>query len=288
MVSNLSKQNTDVVSALVVVHSSIEGRKDVASEPIQIVASVSSTGFRLIQLRSHSKKPVDLYVDPAYLLHKDGDFYVFSSTGLYSYVPDLFGNQVSVQSFVSQNVMVRFAEEDCRKVPVSPVSFVKFDPQYTSVGEMMLEPDSVTIYGEPTRIASIDAVLTSPISMSNVRNSIHGSVRLDSPAGVRTSLQEVRYSLDVVRFVEMKSTVGITVRNVPDGRTVTAFPSTAEVSYKVMFPISGEVSFGGELYVDFSDFSGSISGKCMIRIDGLPSNVIGYSINPEFCECIER
>lgn len=287
LVGNLSKQSTDTVSVLVVVHSSIEGRKDVANEPVQIVASVSSTGFKLIQL-SGRRKPVDLYVDPIYLTQRDGDFFAFSATGLYSYVPELFGSQVSVQSFVSKNVLVRFSEENFKKVPVSPVSLLKFDPQYTSFGAVTLMPDSVIIYGEPSRIAGIDEVLTSPISMTNVKTSIHGTVKLDPPAGVRVSEQETRFSLDVVRFVEMKSTVRITARNVPDGKELTVFPSTADVSYKVMFPISGQVSFGGELYVDFEDFAGSVSGKCMIKVDGLPSNVISCSINPEFCVCVER
>ena len=41
------------------------------------------------------------------------------------------------------------------------------------------------------------------------------------------------------------------------------------------------------LYIDYNDFSNSLSGKCIPTVQGVPSEVFGYKVEPEVFDCVE-
>ena len=216
---------------------------------------------------------------------------MYSITGneLTGYVNDIFGDDVRLESFVSTDVLFRFPKENHKVVPVQVISTVSFKPQYMASEPFTVEPDSVTIYGEPSAIRNVDRVLTETISLQNLSSSPHGMAKLELPLmGVRLSVPEVSYSMVVSRFVEVKSRIKVNVRNVPSGRTVSVYPSVADVNFKCAFPLSSEPSEEVELYIDYNDFARSINGKCIPHFSGLPSDVLDYSIEPQVFECIEN
>jgi len=90
-----------------------------------------------------------------------------------------------------------------------------------------------------------------------------------------------------VRFVELRSEVGISVQGAPAGVSLSVYPSVAEVTFRCRFPSKGNPADVCEFYVDYSEFTRSISGKCVVHCANLPSGVIGWSINPEVVDCME-
>lgn len=289
LIHNLSLYYSDTMSMPVLAVCDIDGHSNVSSNSSAITARCRATGLVLLRNRHQAKRnAVKIRFDSKDMHLKDGEIFYISSAELGGYVSDIFGDGVILESFVSETVQFRFPFENNKKVPVQAVRVLSFRPQYMSMGEMRLQPDSVTIYGEPFHLRNIDRVFTRTIDLSNLHSSAHGVVKLDPIAGVRLSDQEVNYSLDVTRYVEVRSEAVVSVRNAPSGKRLSVYPSTAEVVFKCAFPMSTDPTADVRFYIDYSDFEKSIGGKCVAKATKIPEGVIEYSMDPEVFDCIEE
>ncbi len=286
LISNLSQETSSMVSAQVLAHSSILGRSSEATEPVSISAYVTASGFRLFSLTLRSKRVVDVNFDPDAFVHQDGDFYTISANALVPYTEKIFGSGTSAQ-YASDRITLRFRSETYRKFPVLAMEQIRFREQYMPSSPIRLTPDSVLVYGSPERLASLRWIETAPITDYDVNRSISGRVSVVVPEGTRIPGDEVSYTLDVSRYVEVREEHEIGVRNVPEGKRLSLFPPTADISLRLAFPLSGAATSSADFYVDYEDFITSIGGKCMIRVEGLSSSVLSWDANPQYCECIE-
>ncbi|MBO4427980.1 MAG: hypothetical protein J5771_05830 [Bacteroidales bacterium] len=288
LIHNLSRMNVDIVSKQIVAESNIEGRAIRASESLTVTARCKASGFRLIYLHSDDKVRVVRF-DPEDFQYEGGDNYVIQSAQLYKYVTAIFGPVHSVESFITDKLVCRFTREDCVKVPVKAISNIRFKPQYTLLSELELSPDSVLVYGMPEMLKRISVVYTSNIVKNDVRGDLHGEVALEKPAGVRLSQDEVGYTLRVGRYVEVKASLPVQIRNLPEKVNVSIFPALVDVYLRCKFPlVADDPSEGLECYVDYNEFAGSMTGKCVIHCGALPVGVISCRLEPEMCECVEK
>ena len=286
---NLSLNYTGVVSMPVAAHSNIDGHSNVSSTTSTVVARCTATGFRLIGLKRYSRSHVrNIFVASNDLHHESGEEFSMSDDDLMGYVGEIFGDGVRLESFISRNVKFRFPYENNKKVPVRAVQSLFFRPQFMAREETVLQPDSVIIYGEPYHLEHVDRVLTKTISHNDLHSSVHGVVKIEPMNGIRMSETSVNYSIDVTRFVEIRSTVAISARNVPPGRELSIFPSTAEVVYLCSFPVTDNPAEDVSFHVDYDDFEESITGRCVARASSMPSGVIDWRIEPQVFSCVEK
>jgi hypothetical protein len=220
--------------------------------------------------------------------YAEKDMFYISAAELSNYVSDIFGEGVQLESFLSESVQFRFPVENHKKVPVHAVTIISFKPQYTALSPIKHKPDSVLVYGEPYHLENINMVYTKAIELSNLKSSAHGSVKLEPVQGLRMSEQEVGYSLEVTRYVEISTEVAVTPRNVPAGMKLSVYPSTARVVYKCVFPLTHDPSDVVSFNIDYNDFQKSIGGRCMANHSKMPDGVIEYSIEPEVFDCVEE
>lgn len=287
LIHNLSQSYVSVVSVPVVARSNLTARAELSSTDATITAQVRATGFRHLKLASKGRqRPVRIDFKPEDFRHEDGDIYSIPVSNLYKYSDVIFGDGVSIESFVSDAPRFLFNSVTYKKVPVQRVQSISYRPQYMATQGMSIHPDSVFVYGETSRLDNIDRILTRPIELSDLSASAHGTVKLDAPAGVRLSDSEVTYSLEVSRYVEVRAEVKIHTRNVPSNMRLSVLPSTAEVVFRCVFPTAVDPSQTATFYVDYKDFASSLTGRCVARCDDLPSTVISYSVVPEVFDCI--
>lgn len=287
---NLSLQYSSVVSVPVIALSNIEGHQAESSNTSPVVARCRTTGYRLLRKNRMSRRgQLRVYFSPDDLHQEDEDLYYITSNELSGYFSEIFGDNVQLESFVSSRVQFRFPAENHKTVPVQAVSVVSFKPQYMALGAMKIVPDSVVVYGEPLHLQNIDRVVTEAITLQNLSSGAHGMARLEAPkGGIRLSVSEVSYALDVTRYVELHKEVKVGTRNVPAGRDLTVYPSVVDVVFRCVFPLAYDPTEGVSFYVDYNDFASSINGRCVPRDSGLPSSVIDYSVEPKVLECIEN
>lgn len=289
LVHNLSLSYSATMSIPVVAECNLDGHSNVSSNSSMISARCRTTGYTLLRNMQHSKRDaVHIKFAEKDMKQKEGEIFSISAAELASYVSDLFGDDVSLESFLSESVQFRFPAENNKKVPVQAVEMISFKDQYMAMGPVHLQPDSVIIYGEPFQLEYIDRVFTKTIELPSLHSSAHGVVKLEQVSGVRMSDNEVKYSLDVTRFVEIESSVGISIRNVPSGKRVSVYPSVAKVLYKCAFPLSADPSNDVQFYIDYNEFEKSKGGKCVAVPVRLPDGVIDYTMTPEVFDCVEE
>lgn len=289
LIHNLSLNYSDTISVPVVAECNLEGHSNVSSNSSMIAARCRTSGFSLLRIRHQAKhKALKIRFDSKDLHHKDGELFYITAAELSNYVTEIYGDGVRLESFLSETVQFRFPFENNKRVPVQAAQVLSFKPQYMAMGQIRLQPDSVTVYGEPFHLENIDRVFTKTLDLLNLKSSVHGVVKLEQIKGVRMSETEVNYSLDVTRFVEIRSEVPVGVRNVPAGKKLSVYPSTATVVFKCAFPLSQDPTDDVHFYIDYEDFVKSIGGKCIAHASRIPDGVIDCEVTPEVFDCVEE
>lgn len=287
LIHNLSLRYNDYITVPVMAQCNIDGHSDQSLNHCEVVARCRTTGYNVIRQHLWGGKRVrNITFRPEVMKHKGGDVFYVTSSDLMEYAHLIYGDDVTVEYFASDTLFFTFPVVDFKKVPVHPVYSVSYRSQYTGVGDVMVEPDSVTLYGEPYRLENVERVYTQPIKRSDLDADINGVIALEKIQGLRFSAQEVRYFLDVTRYVELKKKVVVEARNVPADKEMLVIPSSVEIALKCSFPLKGDPLNSVVLYVDYNDFLRSVSGKCRVRHDALPEGVIDYDHNPFYVECI--
>ncbi len=286
LIHNLSRTQTSLVSVPVVAQSSIAGHAENSSDFVDLTARCRASGFRLLYL-GWRKDPVKIRFDAEDLQPVEGDYYSISAAQLYRYVPDIFGADVSVESFLFESVQFRFIPEHYRRVPVVPVNLLSFRPQYMQTGEISISPDSVLVYGSSDMLRSISAAYTKPIIKNDIRSNMHGEIALEVPEGTRLSASNVSWEVPVSRYVELSATLPVVPKNVPGGVDLTVYPSSVDVRFHCVFPLMANPLESAGCYVDYMEFAGSVTGSCIIRCADIPQGVIDVSISPQVAECVE-
>lgn len=289
LIHNLSLKYNDYLKISVSAQCNIDGHSDVSSNECEVVARCRATGYNVLRKNLFGGRRVrKVSFQPNVMKHKEEDIFYVTSSDLLEYSHIIYGDDVSVEYFVSDTLFFRFPEVQHKRVPVHPVFSISYKSQYMNVGEFEVKPDSITVYGEPYRLETIDVVYTQPVKRTELDTDIQGVVSLEKLRGVRFSQSEIQYSLDVTRYVEISAKVDIDVVNPPADKEVVLLPSHADVSLKCSFPLAGDPAKEFKLYVDYNDFQRSLSGKCPVRVSVSPKGVVGYELNPFYVECIVR
>lgn len=286
MVMNLSRMNTDVESVKVLAVSNIDGYASESSEGVTITARCKASGFRLISLGANSE-PIRVSIDAGDLQPEDSDCFSIDATKLYRYVPDIFGQGVNIESFLTTKAVFKFTPVNYKKVPVVPVKYTDFRPQYMASGPMKLEPDSVLVYGENSKLVLIDKVMSEPLALRDVHRDERGVLKLETPKDVRLSNEIVEYFLPVSRYVELRADMKVSANGAPEKSSLAIFPSIVSVTFRCEFPLKADPTEISSAKIDYRKFRHSATGQCVVYIDNLPDGVIDVRIDPQVCECVE-
>ena len=286
LIHNLGLEYSGQISVPVRAESNIDAHSNLSTNTSTVVAVCHTSGYTFLRaaLRREEAK---VLIDRSDLRHGKGDEYSLSGNALNNYVKQFFGDGVSVEAFISDSLKFVFPRENFKKVPVEVIQELTFKPQYMASSTLRLDPDSVYVYGDDLHIGNLTRVSTAPLKVSDIRHDIHGVLKIRKISGVRFSSDDVTYSLPVSRYIEIKTEVPVTMRSLPAGKKVRIYPSMAEVTFRCAFPITNDPVGKVQVYVDYEDYSRSLTGRCAPRYDALPQGVIGCSVKPEVFECLE-
>ena len=286
--TNLSKNYSGTLSVPVTAECSIDGHSNHSSNTAIVSARCRTEGFTLVrELSRMEKKPVVVKFDKSDLRRTGPDTWSIFGSAKNSYINQMFGEGITLEAFITDTLSFVFAPEKHKKVPVEVPLSLQCRSQYMQSGPFKSVPDSVTIYGEDARLQAIDKVTTPRLSFTDVKESLHGVVKINRPAGVRMSVEEVAYELPVSRYVELRGTFPVEVWNAPAGHDVQVYPPMASVILHCAFPLPKDPMASFKVFIDYKDFSESKSGKCVPRTLKLASGVIDCRIEPEVFDCIE-
>lgn len=288
LIHNLSQSYVSIVSMQVQAQSNLETRAAVSYTNEIITAQLKATGFKQIILKSKHNRAVKVNFASEDFTYKSDNIYSLSSTLLLKYSSQIFGDGVVVESIISGDANFAFATEASKRVPIRKLQAISYKPQYAAISPIVFSPDSVTIQGEPSRLEHIEFIQTKPLSLQDLSSSVHGKIKLDIPRGIRSSAEEVIYSIEVSRYVELSAEMKVVCRNVPANQRLAVLPSTVKAHFRTQFPVVVDPTKEVVFYVDYEEFAASINGRCVVHADNLPLGVISYSIEPEALDCMLR
>lgn len=287
LLHNLSLDYSDFVTVrMTAACPNIEGHATRSSNICDVVARCRTSGYNIIKSRlALRRNHVQVSFDRQSLTQKSGDVYYITRRELSESAHHLFGENVEVEYFLTDTLYFRFPYETNKKVPVFPVLSLSFEPQYMSQGSLEIDPDSVRIYGEPYHLANVDRVFTEPVKLQGLKSGVAGVARIERIKGVRLAENEVHYSIEVMRYVEITREVTIEPVNVPSDKEMMIYPSKADVVFKCVFPLISDVDHV-VFQINYEDYISSRSRKCIPSPDNLPDGVLEYEIIPEIFECV--
>ena len=287
LIHNLSLRYNEYLKVSVTAVCNIDGHSNVSENRCEVMARCRTTGYQIIK---HSFRPRTIeakvqFNPSAMKLASDDTFYITSSD-LQEYSHLIYGDKVSVEYFVSDTLFFKFPQQDSRRVPVYLVHSLSFRPQYINASEFTCVPDTITIYGDKYKIDKIDRVYTTPIRKTDLYENIQGLAPIEKIRGVRYSDSEVRYSMDVTRYVEIKNTYQIQTVNVPADKKLLVYPSTVEAIFKCEYPLADNAMENIAFVVDYEQFISSLNGKCTLKPVNIGDSVLSYQIDPVAVDCV--
>ncbi len=289
LIHNVSLRYSEVLTATVSAKSSLTGRKNVSSNNCIVIARCRATGYGILRNKLFAgARPITLELEPGVLKRKDGDMFYIVPETMPEIGKSIFGANVNTEYYITDTLFFQFVAENNKRVPLIAIGTVDCAPQYMSPKGIELKVDSVDVYGEPSRLANISKVLTKSLSLYDLNSDIRGQVQIEPINGVRISESEVEYSVSVRRYVTETVQMPIVVRGVPSRKRLSVYPPSLEVELNCQFPLSVRPDSVNVLYVNYSEFEKSRSGKCIVHTDPLPEGVLGIELGNEVVTCISR
>ena len=287
LIHNLSLRYSDYLSIPVVAKCNIDGHSDVSSDKNDVAARCRATGYNILAngFKRNGKSKIVEFAS-SHVRHVRDDLYYILPSDLQEYSHLIYGDDVTVEHFVSDTLFFHFPFEDHKRVPVQLVTSITMMPQYMQVGETEIKPDSVTIYGERLKLESINRVYTSPVKVYDLSEDLIGVVDIEKIRGVRMSSPQVQFGIDVSRYVEVVRTFPVTAVNVPADKQLNIYPSTVSVTFRTAFPLAEDPTESVQFYVDYNDFTASRNGKCKVYISNRAKGLITYEAEPSMLECV--
>ena len=199
--------------------------------PQNIQLKMQENGFRLAWF---SLFPPTLSIDVSRANEQNGQLvYVFDENR--AQILEQLSINFDDNNFLKDALVIAYEQKREKKLPVISRIEVEFAAGYSAVEELRVEPDSVMVSGPDNILDTLSAIKTFPVTFSEVKKDLAGSVLLDTTSLPKVTLYSKRanYQLDVEKFTEGKLQVPIELINVPENLNVVIFPKETVLFFQV-------------------------------------------------------
>lgn len=180
--------------------------------------------------------------------------------------------------------------DTAQQISVSPIAQARIEikstisahcaPQYTVDGDIILAPDSINIKAPLSVLDTLRYIATEPLELNDLREHTNGIVKLNMPPTVVSNVDMIRYSIDVVSYIEMSCTLPV---KSPNGTQIIPTPTQVEIKAKVPLGATSAKLDNVKAYI--SSVAEDREGRIYrVELTGMPPEAIEWSITPEFVE----
>lgn len=167
------------------------------------------------------------------------------------------------------------------KVPVKIKGLIEPDTQH-GIQRISVVPDSVTVYAPSTYLDSLKAVYTPEVTLVGLTDSVSQTLLLNAKKrGVKYVPSEVQLNVSVSPYVTKTVEVPITGYLFPYGTSLKAFPSKANVTFRISLEDYATVTEKDfTLQVHYTQIQNNSSGKVPLHIITESDKVFNVKIDP--------
>ncbi len=117
-----------------------------------------------------------------------------------------------------------------KKVKVTPDININFERQYNFYGDILIQPDSIVIFGTENDIANTNEVYTKKIELKNLKKNIETTSPLAISDGLFSETKEVVLKINVEKYTEAEISIPISI---PENIKLHLFPDKVVARYIV-------------------------------------------------------
>lgn len=166
-----------------------------------------------------------------------------------------------------------FNNGDSKRVPVHLTGSVLTRDNYY-LARTVIRPDSVTVYASLAVLDSIDYIESNPLNVSDLSDTLHLQVALESRAGVKCTPASVSVDFFADVLTQQEIEVNIRAINMPEGKVLRTFPSRVKVRYTVGAAYSRRIKASGFTVVaDYHEIMRNPQSKCRLHLTSKPPGV---------------
>ncbi len=149
-------------------------------------------------------------------------------------ITDQLQGTAKLQQVEPAEVNADYYRQHQKKVAVRLSVEVTPAAQYVFTQQPRLSAPTTLIYGSKEALDTIREVTTETMSISNVKDTLRRSVRLQAINGIRLQDEELELTAVAEQYTEKRFVIAITPQQVPAGQRLLLFPSSTEVTVQLL------------------------------------------------------
>jgi YbbR domain-containing protein len=217
-----------------------QGENSEAVSENLLVLKVRAGGFYILKQKFSGSWP-ELFVDVDSRLLKrvpgtDDRFSLVTGQAKENF-REALGESITIESITVDSLFFTFSGHSSRRLPVKARISAECRDGYMILSQI-ITPDSITAYGDPGVLSSVDTVFTEEVHLGRVDRNLNGAIRLLKIKGVRFSRQEVVYDIEIIRYMEKTLDVEVEVINLPSGMQIS--PKPEKVKFVCRMPYTDD------------------------------------------------
>jgi YbbR domain-containing protein len=207
--------------------------------------------------------------------------YYIMTSGLIPNLKNHLRTECEITSIKPDTLFFSFDRIISKRIQVLPDVEVITEKQFLVKGDILVDPDTVTITGPKRIIDTINTLKTKLRKLKGVNETIVKSCLLVIPEECTVSANKVTLTVPVEQFTEADISVPVNIINCPDSISVKIFPDV--VSVKCLVAIGDykrieEIPF--EVVLDLAKSDLNSSGKIPVEVRNIPPFVSSLRISP--------
>lgn len=242
-------------------------------------------GYSILKLKlSGNRAPLIIDIETINYKRVQGskslNYYVLTS-GLIPSLTNQLRAESKITSIKPDTLFFSFDRIVSKSVPVIPDVEILTERQYFVKGDLLINPDTITVTGPEHLMESIVAVRTRPKKFSGLNESITRSLNLKTSKGILMSEKKVTLTIPVEQFTEAEIEVPVKIMNQPDSIDVKIFPDI--VTVKGLVAVSDYEKFQKipfEVVLDLSKTNLNSSDKIPVEFRNIPPFVNSLRVSP--------
>ena len=199
----------------------------------QIVkVTLSTTGFKLLNyyFKPASRRKVDISLEEVPLHNNGNGTYSFGSNYAKEKIAYFLSISPNEISFDESRITMEMEQLMSKKVKVFSNIDISYENQYNKHGNIIITPDSITIYGPQNIIDEIYNIYTEKQTLKNVNSKIDINIPVHLEDYVNTDIKTVNVKMDVDRYTE--AVANVSIKNSSKQR-LRLFPDKVKIKYLV-------------------------------------------------------
>ncbi len=132
-----------------------------------------------------------------------------------------------------EKISLPFSYKEKKKVFIKLNQNISLMPEMWLSKDILIDPDSIIIYGDRRKLNEIDFINTEELVLSNLSESTINHLSLIIPDEVETKIEEVRVDIEIEEFVEQFLEHSVEIINIQKGYDMKLFPESVQLTVRL-------------------------------------------------------